>query len=513
MTTVTDAPVKSRYEKLVAHRDPFLRRAQKCSELTLPFLIPPDGHTSSNSLPTPFQSVGGRGVSTLAAKLLLALLPPGDSFFRLKMDKQAREELTAGDKEAISEVEKALKDLENIYVGELESSNARAALFEALKLLVVSGNVLLYIKPEGGIQFFKLNQYVTKRDPAGRVLEIITLQLTHPTALTPEVRSACDCLTETEPVELYTSIKLSSDGSQYSIEQEIKGIKVPNSEGFYPTDLSPWLALRWQHIDGEDYGRGLCEELLGDLISLEELSKAIVTGAAAAAKIIFMVRSGSITKATDLTEAESGDFVTGSANDVSVLQLDKYADFRTALEFMQRIEERLAAAFLLRESVQRDAERVTAEEIRFMATELDDALGGVFSILAQELQLPLVKRLRQNLEKAGRLPTMPKGAIEPVVVTGLDALGRTNDLMKLDRLVQGLFELDPTLADKYVSIREYIQRRAVALGVDSEGIVRTDEEVAAKEQQEQQAAMAAQLGPQAIQQAGNMATAAVQGGQ
>ncbi|WP_416142518.1 portal protein [Escherichia coli] len=44
-------------------------------------------------------------------------------------------------------------------------------------------------------------------------------------------------------------------------------------------------------------------------------------------------------------------------------------------------------------AVQRTGERVTAEEIRYVASELEDTLGGVYSILSQELQLPLVRVL------------------------------------------------------------------------------------------------------------------------
>lgn len=512
MTSDAAGPVAERYQKQVTRRDPFLRRARDCSSYTLPFLLPPEGHSGSQELPTPYQSVGGRGVSTLAAKLLLALLPPGESFFRFSMDKEVETQMTGGQKDFISEVKKALGDRESRIGLAIENSNIRAALFETLKLLIVSGNVLLNIRPEGGIQFYKLTDYVTKRDPGGRVIEIITHQKAHPSTLKPAVREACHCTADEEPVDLYTSIKLSEDGKRYDIKQEIKGNDVPDSDGSYPVAKTPWLALRWQHIDGEDYGQGLCEELLGDLVSLEGLTKAMVVAAAAAAKVVGMVRPGSVTKAKDLTESESGDFITGEARDVSFLQLEKYADFRVALEMSQRIEERLAAAFLLREAVQRDAERVTAEEIRYMAAELDDALGGVFSILAQELQLPLVKRLILNLEKAGKLQPLPDGTVEPVIVTGLDALGRTNDLAKLDRLVQQLFGLSPELADKYVNIQEYVQRRAVALGVDSDGLIKTDDQVKQREEQDRQAAMQAQMAQQAAQTGGKLLEGAQKNG-
>ena len=91
----------------------------------------------------------------------------------------------------------------------------------------------------------------------------------------------------------------------------------------------------------------------------------------------------------NLGESPNGAIIEGSANDVSVLQVNKFADFRIAYDTMNRIETRLQLAFLLNSSIQRNAERVTASEIRFMAEDLEQALGGIYSILSQEFQLPL----------------------------------------------------------------------------------------------------------------------------
>ena len=56
---------KELYERLEFDRQQFLNRARQCSELTLPTLIPPAGHTSSTQYRTPWQSIGSRGVNNL----------------------------------------------------------------------------------------------------------------------------------------------------------------------------------------------------------------------------------------------------------------------------------------------------------------------------------------------------------------------------------------------------------------------------------------------------------------
>ena len=76
-----------RYNQLSTARSEFLDTAVECSELTLPYLIRDDTNTKQNfkRLPSPWQEGGAKAVVTLAAKLMLALLPPQTSFFKLQV--------------------------------------------------------------------------------------------------------------------------------------------------------------------------------------------------------------------------------------------------------------------------------------------------------------------------------------------------------------------------------------------------------------------------------------------
>ena len=147
----------------------------------------------------------------------------------------------------------------------------------------------------------------------------------------------------------YTAIV--REGDKFKVYQDVKGMLIEESIGSYNIDKSPWLPLRYTQIDGEDYGRGFVEEYIGDIKSLEALTKAIVEGSAAAAKVLFMVNPNGTTRARTLAEAPNGAIVQGSDNDVSVLQLNKFNDFRTAQATMQGITDRLSQAFLLTSGV------------------------------------------------------------------------------------------------------------------------------------------------------------------
>jgi hypothetical protein len=503
---------KSLYSECETLRQTYLERARDCAELTIPTLVPPEGHSYATKYETPYQGIGARGVNNLASKLLLTLFPPNSPFFRLSVDRYKLREM-GGDDESKTELEKALSEIERTVMREVETSALRVPVFEALKHLVVSGNVLVFTPKEGGIRVFQLENYIVKRDPFGNVLHIATKETISPTALPEEVRSQINVEAlqrqsgYNEPtVELYTAVCREDDGRFY-VWQEVEGNAIPGTEGYFKEEDNPYIALRYSRVDGEDYGRGLVEEYLGDLKSLEALTQSIVKLAAASANIKILVDPNGTTKAKALAESPSGAFVSGRSSDVSVMQLEKYADLRVAKEVAEAIEQRLSYAFLLNAAVQRNAERVTAEEIRFMAQELESALGGAYSILSQEFQLPLVTRIMDRMAKEKRLPKLPKGElVKPMIVTGVEALGRGNDLNKLDMFVAGVGQIfGPEAIQQYVNVSDYLNRRATSLGIDTEGLIRSQEDVQAEMQEQQQqmmmAQMAEKLGPQAIRSA------------
>lgn len=495
-----------KYARLETARKTFLDRARECAELTIPSLMPKDGHSSASRLPTPWQGIGARGVNNLASKLLLALLPPNAPFFRLAIDDFTLEKLTQQEGMR-AKVEEGLNRIERSVMNEIETNAIRVGGFEALKQLLVTGNVLVYLPKEGGVRVFRMDRFVVKRDPMGNVLEIITKESVSPEALPQEIKDVIaseDKDSADKPVDMYTHIY--REGEQWIVYQEIKGNKLPGTEGKYPLDKSPWIPIRFTKIDGEDYGRGYVEEYLGDLKSLEGLSQAIVEGSAAAAKVLFMVNPNGVTDMAQLAEADNGAFVEGMQTDVSALQLNKFNDFRVALDSVNTINERLAFAFLLNSAVQRSGDRVTAEEIRYMANELESALGGIYSILSQEFQLPLVKRIMFQMERSKRLPVLPEGTVQPVIVTGMEALGRGNDLNKLNMFFQAAAQIAQLPPE--INKSDALTRTGSALGIDMKGLVKSPEQLqqeqqAMQQQQMMQMAMEKGIGP-AVQAGGRM---------
>ena len=401
-----------------------------------------------------------------------------------------------------TEIDKGLRTIENALMDEIEVSNDRVAMFEALKHLIVGGNVLLYL-PDKGLKVYPLEKFGSKRDEVGNVLEIITKESVNPQALPLDFlnqikkKENYDEKTMEDDLDIYTYVKRINDDHIWY--QECKGEKIPGTDGRSKIDVSPWILLRWVRIDGENFGRGYVEEYRGDLISLESLTQAIIEGAAASAKVLFLVNPNGQTRAATLAKAPNGAIREGSAADVSVMQVGKSADFAVAQQAMQRIEARLADAFLMASSIQRQAERVTAAEVNIMAQELENSLGGVYSILSQEFQLPYLKRRMHMLVRSGKVPKLPDKIVKPKIVTGIQGLGRGNDRNKLIEFIGTVAQaLGPDVMRQYVNVDEAVKRLATSIGIETTNLVKSQEEIAAEMQAMQQQQLIQHLGPAAL---------------
>lgn len=499
--TSKSVTVKGRYETLSRDRSDFLERGRECSKLTIPFLLPEEGHDKTNRFYTPYQGFGSRGVNNLASKLLLALFPMTNPFFRYAADEADIQTAEKQNQNIRTEIEAGLKKREKIAMSELENTPFRSPFFLALKLLIVTGNALVYLAEDGNIRVFRLDSYVVKRDPSGNVLEIIVEEKVDPLILPEDVLAEAKITIdgkkkEHEPISMFTYIR--REAKKWTVFQEINEIKIKSTKGSYALDENPWLPLRFSRIDGEDYGRGLVEEYFGDLVSLDGFRQNLTEGAAVLSKVVFLVRKNGQTRLKDIAKSENGDVVYGSDEDVSVLQADKRADFAVIRETSRDIETELAKAFLLNSSVQRDAERVTAQEIRYIARELEDTLGGVYTVQTQEFQLPFIKIFTSRLEKSGKLKKLPAGSVKPKIVTGLSALGRTDDLERMLQLVEIVAQV-PGAAER-LNFDTFITRVATALFIDQEGLIKTPEQIAEENQQAMMQQMMQQAGPGAIQE-------------
>ena len=498
---------RDRYTQLTTGRSQFLDTAVECSRLTLPYLVQEDLTTrpGHQKLATPWQSVGSKAVVNLAAKLMLALLPPQTSFFKLQIrDDKLGVEFPP---EVRSELDLSFAKMERMVMDYVNASSDRVVVHQALKHLIVSGNALIFMGKDG-LKNYPLNRYVVNRDGNGNICEIVTKELISRRLLgtdlpvpTPNAPGDEGYKTGSDDhdVEVYTYVRLDDNG-RWVWHQEAMDMILPGSRSTAPKNTSPWLVLRFNTVDGEDYGRGRVEEFLGDIRSLEGLSQALVEGSAAAAKVVFLVSPSSTTKPKTIADAGNGAIVQGRPDDVGVVQVQKAADFRTAQEQMQALERRINDAFLVLQV--RQSERTTAEEVRLTQMELEQQLGGLFSLLTVEFLVPYLNRTLHILQRNKELPKIPKDVVKPQIIAGVNAIGRGQDQESLVMFAQTLAQtMGPEIMAKFLDPGEYVKRLAAAQGIDVLNLVKTPETMAQESEKQQQQAQQQML----LKQAGQFA--------
>ena len=505
---------QARYQYLVTDRQPFLDAARECSALTIPYLLPEDDLAAGGALPIPWQSQGSRGVNVLSAKLMLSLFPINTSFFKLQINDAEIAGLPNVDAQVRSEIDLSLSKMERMIMQQIAESSDRVILHGAMKHLIVTGNVLLFAGKKN-LKLFPMDRYVIHRDGDGTCIEIITKESIHRSLLPKEFQKPLTSSEDSnspgedgpkfgvvggsakkEDATVYTWAKL--DNGQWKWHQEIDQKIVSGSHSSTPKKISPWMPLRWNICDGEAWGRGRVEEFIGDLKSLDGLMQSLVEGSASASKVVFMVSPSATTKAQSLARASNGQVIQGRADDVSVVNVGKTADFRTASEMIASLTSRLSDAFLILNP--RQSERTTATEIQALIQELNEQLGGIFGNLTISLLTPYLDRKLYLLTRNKAIPSLPKGLVMPTIVAGLNSVGRGQDKQSLMEFVTTIAQtMGPEALATYINPPEFLKRLAAASGIETLGLIKDPEQIQAEREEAQQQAQQQELLKQAGQ--------------
>lgn len=500
------------YKKLATKRDLVLNREREIAELTIPSLSPPEGYQDGDKLYTPYQDIGSRCINNMASRMVLTMLPPNRAPFRhevpdaLVAEMQKMVATTAAMegrqidptelRKVRSELDLALSKREQAAKNRMETTSLRDVMTQAMKRLLVGGNILYRHQDVDNPQLYGLQQFVTKRNAKGIPLYTILMEKIAFGDLPEDLQAAVEMHWTSGEGEAPEGDRLEAEIEVYSVcmrdgdwwrsWQEVCGKVVKGTEEKAPLNAPPLWPVWMVPMYGRDYGRSYADEYYSGFLAAENYSKVLQEGAIAAGLTLFFTKPGSRTRPRDLKNATNLDARVGSAEDITTLRLEKGADFQFVANQLDAVEKRLGYAFLLNSAIQRNGERVTAEEIRLMAKELDNSMGGVYSSLAFSFQRIIVERFLYLLSRKEKdFPPLPKSAgIKIKIVTGIDALGRSYDDQILDELIGETAQVfGPQAVSERINIGEYFRRKAAAKSIDPDGLVKTDEDVNQERQQ------------------------------
>jgi len=486
--------IMERWQQLKVLRDPYLHRAYKYSAITVPSLMPETKDTASMEMQIDYSTVGAEYVNHLANVYVDEMFPSNRCFFKL----QSPVDQLVADSKAVGKSSAEIEQLFGITEREarwmFEKKHTRVAVMDLVKQLIVTGNALLYVLPdERLVQCYAMDEYVLFRDASGNVLEIISEDKRDLSSLPKELQDEVilkvkdikkDEDSRKHEVRILTYIRVNPNNpEEYLVNQSVEDIPIGETETF-SKEFLPWIPCVWTRTRREHWGRGLVEDHYGAFYALSILMEALIAAGIIMTDFKFIVKQGSVLDVIRLNNSASGTYHYGNPEDVTLVDHGRNQSLDFVVGLVDEYRKQLGKVFLVLSSQIRDSERTTAEENRLRAQELNKAHGGVFGNLALTLQTPLATLLLRDLDVI-----LSGTGIKPVIMTGLDAMGRASENEKYLYLFNDLAAMNnvPESFLGWFKGNELLVKLGTGRDVDT-SVIKTSEEYQAEQQaaQEQQ---------------------------
>lgn len=504
-TEITD--LQNIWQTLDGKKGDIISRCEQYAMWTVPSVCPmenEDGAAQSKGN----VAIGARLVNHLANRIVDTMFPSDRPFFALALTPEAMNKLT----EELDEQEnadfqvdlrKATAAAENLAMRELNLTAYRPVAVQAIQHQIITGNVVLHRNEDGSRVVYGIKDFCVQRDIQGSLRKCILKDAKTFGALSDQVQEQLHEkrpeLTDDDEVTLYTYYWLQD--SKWHRVQGVEDIILEDTRTSYKTVDLPVLALTWNISRGESYGRGLVEDHAVQFHNIDVSTLAMIDLIGIAADIKFLVDPASQIDIEEWNTAPRGAYLPGRKEDLSTPDYPKRLEIQVIRESINEWSRELAQAFLLNSAGIRDAERVTAEEIRFYARELEAAFGGLYSRLALGWQHKEAEYLISQID----FSTVADGGMttfDVVVTTGLESLSREGQLDNLRLAVGDLQMLDAVPED----MRQVINKRKFAefvftnRGVKLAEFIYSDAELAQQQQEAmaQQQQLVAQEGQQQV---------------
>ncbi|AZF88095.1 head-tail adaptor [Pectobacterium phage Arno160] len=471
---------KGRWEELAAKRTGLTFRCERYANLTLPYVCPEDGYDEGQEqLSQSLNSIGAQAVNNLMNKMVLAMFAPSRPFMRLDLPAEEMAAIMNGLNLTEAEFREELAIMEREMVKHLDGTGARPKLFDLFAHLIITGNCLR-LTEDDTIRIIGVKDFVSRRNIKGEVIEILMRECVTRDELPEDLHQFCRS-GEDVAVNYFRWWKW--DGKVFKETQYIDDVRIelPKYNGQYKRTDMPAQHHVWRLPDKRHYGIGHVEDFIGDFEGLNDLTEAEVNGAILASEFRWLVNPGGMTRPEDFKTSVNGEAIPGVSGDIELVNAAAVGPALAVVSASaDKYIRRIGAGFLLSGAVQRDAERVTAEEIRMLASELETGLGGIYSRLAIDLQLPIAYWL---MKKVGN--GMFSGSdFTPTIVTGLDALSRNGDLEAMQLFlndVVGITTMPPQVL-QYLKLDSIFSALAAGRGLRSSDFINKQDVVDTRNQ-------------------------------
>ena len=498
--------INSVWNSMEQSKGDLIERSKDYARLTVPSICPFDSAGTTEQEKANVM-IGPRVVNFLAHKLIGTMFPHDRPFFKVKLSPQVEFDMSKEVPQkqidqAKTGIEERGMQVTNVAMSKLDMIQYRPMAVDAAKHLIITGNAVVRRLKDNKRVVYGVKDFGCFRSLNGEVYDLIVRDTCRFDSLDRDVqdyvRNYMPGVRDNTTVNLFCRWR--KKGEKWEFTQAVDQTNLSTFSMLAQKDM-PCICLTWTLARGEHYGRGLVEDNIATFNGIDVSTTALLELFGIAADIKFLVNPGSVIDIIELIESKRGSFHYGIEGDITSPNAahSKMADMQALTMAILDWERQLSAAFLMSSGSVRDAERVTAEEIRFYAKEIESAFGGLYSFLSMVWQYQEANWAMAQVQKS--LPSV----LQVTITTGLDALSQETalDNLRLSLNDLGLLNAIPEEMRAEISFERIARFIFMNRNLPLDQFTLTDQEKQAKQQQavQQQQQLMQQQTDQNVQQA------------
>ncbi|ANS06230.1 hypothetical protein HOR19_gp37 [Phage MedPE-SWcel-C56] len=475
--------LKAQWEVMDGRKGETVTRCETYAMWTVPWVCPQDnedGKTQSKGN----VAIGSRLVNHLANRIVDVMFPTDTPFFTLPLspaaDRRLRSELPDENAYAkkLLEFKKATLSVEQDAMRDLNMTAYRPQAVMAVINAIVAGNAIIHRQPDRKRVVYGIKDFCVTRNLKGDLTSVLLRDSKRFEDLGEDeqrlVEEAKGRQKQDASVDIFTYYYL--EHKTWHRVQSVDEVVIESTRESYSLEEFPCVDITWDLSRGETYARGLVEANSILFHNVNEVSAVILDIVGILSNIKFFVDPASSVDINELNNSDRGTYHLGREGDVTKPDFKHVTELEAMRTLVAEWERQLSQAFLLNAGTIRDAERVTAEEIRVLARELESAFGGIYSKLALNWQQREADFLVAGIEK--RVPDLDLDLHDVIVSTGMESLSREGQLDALRLAIGDLQMLDAVPED----VRATIDKQAFSQFVFTNRGVNLAQFVLSKEQ-------------------------------
>lgn len=476
------------FTELKASRSSWEDNWELCAKYTMPQMYLEDSVRESGVEPEDLvigDSIGYEALNNFISQILKIAFPAQGAFFRVTKKKGNTPNFDALPKNKHDAI---FRRLEDESMTALYKKGLHAQKTMLLGTMLCLGDVVYKVPKAKGekIQVYDLNDVVLKRRRNGDITDIIICEGIEFKHLPEFARVILQTkgkrkYSMDDIVKFYTHVRLNEHGKK-TVAHSVDDISLDTPVNFTPTELCEYQVGSLTLKRGSNYAIGVVQQYLPDIHKANVYADTATDTAVVGSLVNWAISPKANIRPDEFADREQGQPFGVNPADIQPIQANVGQHLQITQLMYNEIVQKLSRVFLLPNAIQRDAERVTAQEIRMISQRLEETHNGLKAMIAENLQRPLAHLGLDSIDDEEL--NKYKGEVEISVVTAMEAQSRS---MELDNMMASLGDttvlnsVPPQVQDR-IKLPEVLSTIFNSRNTNSDTFVKTEDEFQAEQQ-------------------------------